>query len=79
VFAPWTYVSLLGLPAELAEGLRSLPDCTVRELSDGVVIEAVSDIHAPPSRRFVDALGAVPVTPPVTYRHVAFPTPDDPA
>ena len=79
VWAPWTYVSLVGLPPPLAQGLRSLPDCTVRELADGVAIEVVTDIYAPPTPRFARALGALPVSPPVTYRHVTFPTPDDPA
>lgn len=79
VFAPWTYVSLLGLPPEIAHGLRSLPDCTLRDLAEGVAIEAVGDAYASPTRRFVQSLNALPVTPPVTYRHLPFPTPDDPA
>jgi hypothetical protein len=79
VFAPWTYVSLPGLPSELTQELRSLPDCTLRDLADGIAIEAVNDIHSPPTRRFVQALNALPVAPTVKYRHLTFPTPDDPA
>ena len=79
VFAPWTYVLLEGLSPELALGLRSLPDCTMQDLADGIAIEAVGDIYSPPTRRFVQALGELPVTPRVTYQHLSFPTPDDPA
>ncbi|MCP5060089.1 MAG: hypothetical protein GY937_25585 [bacterium] len=74
-FAPWTYVSLEGLGDDVVAGLRGLPDCTIREAANGVVIEAVEDVHSPPTQRFVDALAALPVVPRVTYKDLTFPVP----
>ena len=72
-FAPWTYVSLEGLGGDVVAELRGLPDCTIREVANGIVIEAVEDIHSPPTQRFVDAVAELPVEPRATYKHLTFP------
>lgn len=75
VFAPWNFVSLRGLSPELVAALRGLPDCSIEQRREGLIIVPVADAHAPPSESFVAALEQLPITPKATYRHLTFPRP----
>lgn len=72
-FAPWTYLSLEGLEDQVVNGLKGLPDCRIREAVNGIVIEAVDNVHSHPTQRFINAVAALPIEPRATYKHLTFP------
>jgi hypothetical protein len=74
-FTPWVYVDLSSMPVQYETALRGLPDCTLRDVATGLVMEPHGALTKSPTPAFRAALKRIPIEPPIVYRHGPYPTP----